>query len=263
MSTDQGMLLEPDRFMAVFEAHRRRLVDTWTSFGPDDWGHASRNADWTVHQTVRHVADAMERGAAKVRGEADAGSLDGFDPRATPDRWLAASATESPAETIRRYDSAAARMADGFERRWGDDSFDEVVYGRAHWTVNPAHIVWDSWLHERDVALPLGLEPASSGDEERIVGLYGLLISLLPSRMMEQTVSTAVELVGLTAGAGAIELRCEGGTIGVAEVTDAAVVASGALRESIDALAGRGCSVEQALPGAPAELGYFAAFLSG
>lgn len=87
--------------------------------------------------------------------------------------------------------------------------------------------------------------------------------SMLPSMMMEQTVSMTVELIGPDAGAGAIELRCEGGTIGVAEATEVALVASGVLRESVDALAGRGGSVEQVLPGAPAELGYFAAFLSG
>jgi hypothetical protein len=259
ISTGEGVSLDAELFVDVLAVHHRRLIDTWSGFTPTQWGHDSRNDEWTVHHTVRHVADAMERVSAVVQRD-PALSAEDFDPRTTPTAWLTVSDGESPAATIGRFADASASLRTGVSERYasGDNAHDRTVYGTAHWTVNVAHVLWDSWLHERDVLIPLGQSAPSSEAEERLVGLYGFLMALVPSMMFEQSMSSTVQLRG--AGVRTIEARCAAGVLTSAEVPGAASGISGEMPTAIDALAGRGEAVADALPGAPEALGMLAAF---
>ncbi|MEQ8841657.1 MAG: maleylpyruvate isomerase family mycothiol-dependent enzyme [Acidimicrobiales bacterium] len=260
ISTTDGVVLGHDRLTAVLTDHHQRLVETWRTFTREQWDHPSRNPEWTVHQTVRHLADALDRGAGIVTVDRSQGEPR-FDPRSTPDEWLAASDHDSPERTIERFSSAASTYRDRVGERWaaGDTAHESTVYGTAHWTVNVAHLLWDSWIHERDVLLPLGLPAVSSEAEERVVGLYGLLMALVPSRSTGRSVVATVQLRGL--GRHTIEATNEAGSLVSAEISDDAPAICGVLTETIDALAGRG-DVADALPGAPTELGMLAAFFN-
>jgi hypothetical protein len=259
VSTAEGVSLDAEDLVDVLAVHHRRLVDTWGGFSPAEWGRPSRNTDWTVHQTVRHVADAMERVTAAVTGSPALGEND-FDPRSTPVMWLSTSEGESPRATIERYATASTSLRAGVVDRLasGDDAHDRTVYGTAHWTVNVVHVLWDSWLHERDVLLPLGQPAPSSEAEERLVGLYALLMALVPSMMFGQSVSATVRLRGI--GDRTIEVDCDAGVLHSAEAPAGGAAISGATPAAIDALAGRGDTVAGVLPGAPEELGFLAAF---
>jgi hypothetical protein len=258
ISTGEGVSLDSEELVELLAAHHRRLIDTWQGFSPAQWDHQSRNTEWTVHRTVRHVADAMGRVAAAMNGE-PLKDENAFDPRSTPEVWLAASEGEPPMATINRFAASSThfRSAVRDRRASGDESHERTVYGTAHWTVNVAHVLWDSWLHERDVLLPLGQPAPSSEEEERLVGLYGLLMALVPSMMREQSISSTVQLRGI--GVRTIEVGCEAGSIATAEVPEGKTSIVGATPAAIDALAGRGDSVADALPGAPEELGFLAA----
>jgi len=261
ISTGEGLSLDAEELVDLLAVHHRRLVDTWQGFSPAQWERQSRNTEWTVHHTVRHVADAMERVTAAVNREPALGANE-FDPRSTPASWLTSSEGESPGATIDRFVAASTSLRAGVGDRLasGDDAHDRTVYGTAHWTVNVAHVLWDSWLHERDVLLPLGQPATSSEAEERLVGLYGLLMALVPSMMFEQSVSATVQLRGV--GLRTIEVSCDGDSLLSDEVPTGAATISGAMPAAIDALAGRGDAVADALPGAPEELGYLAAFFN-
>ncbi len=261
ISTSDGVSLDFDELLDMLAVRDQRLVDTWQGFTPAQWDHQSRNTEWTVHQTVRHVADAMELGAAAVSGDPVLDSND-FDPRSTPEVWLAASRSELPTTTIERFSGASTRYRAGIRDRLasGDDTHDRTVYGTAHWTVNVAHVLWDSWLHERDVLLPLGQAAPSSEEEERLVGLYALLMALVPSMMFEQSIASTVQLRGISLRT--IEVSCEAGSLVSAEVSVGADVIVGTMPAAIDALAGRGDAVADAIPGAPEELGMLAAFFN-
>lgn len=261
VSTDHGLSLDADELVGLLGVHHQRLLDTWQGFAPAQWESQSRNEEWTVHHTVRHVADVMERGASAVTGEPALGE-NVFDPRSTPDAWLVTSDGESPVDTIDRFTAASKAFRVGISDRLGagDNSHSRTVYGTAHWTVNVAHVLWDSWLHERDVLLPLGQPALSTEEEERLVGLYGLLMALVPSMTFEQSLSTTVQLSGI--GLRTIEVSCGPGFLGSAEVPAVAAATSGAMPAVIDALAGRGHAVADALPGAPEELGFLAAFFN-
>lgn len=261
ISTNEGVSLSSEELVGLLADHHRRLIDTWSAFTSSQWAHQSRNAKWTVHHTVRHVADAMERVTSAVHGDPLL-DVDGFDPLSTPEAWLASSDDESSIATIDRFAAASTRFRRGVSDRLacGDDSRDRTVYGTAHWTVNVAHVLWDSWLHERDVLLPLGQPALSSEEEQRLVSLYGVLMALAPSMLSGQSLSSTVQLTGL--GVRTIEVSCEPGSLRSAEVPAIGAVIAGAMPAAIDALAGRGDAVANALPGAPEELGFLAALFN-
>jgi len=261
ISTANGVSLDSEELIDLLAVHHRRLIATWQGFAPAQWEHQSRNAEWTVHHTVRHVADAMERVAAAVNGHPALGESD-FDPRSTPPGWLTASEGESPAATIDRFAAASTSFRAGISDRLesGDKTHDRTVYGTAHWTVNVTHVLWDSWLHERDVLLPLGEPAPCSEAEERLVGLYGLLMALVPSMTFGQSISSTVQLSGI--GLRTIEVSCDEGSLVSSEVPAVAAAISGVMPAAIDALAGRGGAVADVLPGAPEELGFLAAFFN-
>ncbi|MEZ5169070.1 MAG: hypothetical protein R2695_22230 [Acidimicrobiales bacterium] len=226
------------------------MVRTWTGFTADDWTRPSRNADWTMHLTARHVADAMQAGTASVCGEPAPFAVGAFDPNSTPDDWLRSSAHESPAATIDRFTHAAEQLrhAVGTRMAAGDQSQGATVYGPAHWTVMVVHLLWDSWLHERDILLPLGRTPASTPDEDRLAVLYGLLMAMLPSRMTGETLTVTIGLDGPAPRT--VMASCRGDQIEAAEVrvgdatdTTAELVADPATLT--DALSGRGRSLTE------------------
>lgn len=263
LSTDAGSSLDAGDLVRVLATHQQRVLEGWHGFTGEQWEHPSRNPGWSVHDTARHVADALESCTAAVWAEPSPFGIADFDARTTPDVWLAQSAHDPPARTIERYAAAAERMrARVGERVAADDpSMARTVYGTAHWSLNVVHILWDSWLHERDIALPLDRPAESSLDEQRLVALYGLLMAMVPSRMMEMSLETTVDF-GRTTGH-CVAASQDGGRIVTTETDDASGALVGDLAAVVDALAGRGAPVADVLPGAPDELGLLAAYLAG
>ncbi len=262
VSTERGVDVGGEHLVDILEAHHSRVIDTWQSLSDEQWTHRSRNRDWTVHDTARHVADGMQRMTAVVLGEPPPMGVDGFDPRSTPDVWLASSATDHPDQTLARYarDAPKLRTRVGERLAAGDDSTGATVYGPAHWSVMVVHGFWDSWLHERDTALPLGLSVESTEHEQRLSALYGMLMAMLPTRMMEQPFEATVTFTGPPDFT--VTASHESGRISSVETPDAHTEMHGELCSLVDALSGRGQPVEQLLPAAPALLGAFASFMT-
>lgn len=261
VSTDEGVNLSPDELVGLLAAHHGRLIDNWTGLTDEQWSCPSRNARWTVHETVRHVADAMEATAAGVADRESRFSVDGFDARTTPIGWLAGSAGESPSRTIERFAAAAETTRDLTGRRLAaaDASIRAMVYGPVHWSVGVVHAFWDSWVHERDVMLPLGLPANSTVDEARLAGMYGLLMATLPARMMEQPFTVEVRLAGpdRVVAAAHDRGRCAGW-----ETDATAADLAGEVGRVVDALCGRGDPIAEVLPGSPALLSAFGAHMA-
>lgn len=262
VSTGAGANLDADELVGVLAAHHERLVDTWTGFTSEQWSHPSRNSRWTVHDTVRHVADAIESSAAALTGEPSPFSVDGFDPHTTPDAWLSLSADEAPSATVDRFAVAAVRARErvGARAAAGDTTIQEMVYGPVHWSVGVVHVFWDSWVHERDVLLPLGLPAPSTTGEQRLAGMYGLLMATLPARMAEQPFAVAVRYDAPVDRTVTSEL--DAGTIVSAESSSIGTNLVAEVADLVDALSGRGRPVADVLPGAPDLLGAFAAFMA-
>jgi len=83
----------------------------------------------------------------------------------------------------------------------------------------------------------------------------------VPSKLFALDMTAIVDLTGrdhITLG-----LRCDGGQLRCEEAPGGHSQASGDHGSVVDALSGRGLSVEDALPGAPGELAQLAAFMNG
>jgi hypothetical protein len=119
--------------------------------------------------------------------------------------------------------------------------------------------LWDSWLHERDIAFPLGLDASSTPDEQRLVGLYAVLMALVPLRGADPGVDELLKL------GGDIDTTIRGSTDGdgidVREVSEPGETGADACA-LIDSLSGRGTPITELVPGIPERLTFFAAYLS-
>ncbi len=263
VSTEHGLNLSAEEFVGVLSTHHDRIVEAWQALTPKQWEQTSRNPAWSVHDTVRHVADTMQLGASQVLGEPAPFALGEFDPRTTPEVWLAESAGDVPDRTIERFAVAAQRLRSGVGEQMaaGDSSRAATVYGPAHWTVNVVHVFWDSWLHERDVLIPLGLRAESTTDEQRLAALYGLLMAMVPARMIEQPFDATIDLTG--SGGHVVTAVHDSGVISSAESLTAEADLAADLCSIVDSLSGRGTALEDLIPEAPAMLGSLAQFMAG
>jgi len=251
VSTETGTNLTADELTGVLAAHHDRVITGWQALTPEQWEQPSRNTTWTAHETARHVADCMDRVAGMILGAPSPAAAGPFDPRETPEIWLAASADHAPAQTIERFANAAPLFrAEAAERvNAGDTSTGMTVYGPAHWSVNVVHVFWDSWLHERDIMLPLGLPAESTPDEQRLASIYGLLMAMVPARMMDQTFAASVRFDRTPAVA--VTAAHEAGQFTSAETLESSTALDGELCSLVDSLSGRGAPLRDLLPTAP------------
>jgi len=89
-----------------------------------------------------------------------------FDPVASPAQMVAAS-TASSSQALESFTTNSAALADLLS------SFDEADWAAlaeappGHVSIGAMahHALWDSWVHERDVLIPLGIEPTVEVDE--------------------------------------------------------------------------------------------------
>jgi len=259
--TVEGPGLPAGKLLAALENHHDRTVALWNSLTADQWTRPSRNRDWTIHQTARHTADALEMGLSRITGSTTPFSMDGFDPNTSPASWLAESDGETPSQTIDRYvaTSEQARSAVAARLAADDRTVIGAPYGVAHWATLVVHLLWDSWLHERDIACALELDAPSTTDEQRLVGLYAVLMALVPLRGADPHIDELLYLGGDVDTT--IRGRTDGATIEVREVPEPCGVGADAAA-LIDSLSGRGTPITELVPAIPEPLTLFAAYLS-
>jgi len=151
-------------------AQRRRFQAALAEIDEADWRHPTRCEGWTVQDVVTHLIGTNQFWAISV-GSGLAGEptrfLATFDPVETPARMVADAAGQSPAETLAAFtetNEALLALVEGL----GDDEFAlfaEAPPGHVPIRQVADHALWDSWVHERDIFLPLGRTPAEEPDE--------------------------------------------------------------------------------------------------
>jgi hypothetical protein len=159
-----------------------------------------------------------------------------FDPNTTPHEFVVA-ARETPDEAVRDgYIASSEEMANDMQastaERWGEPSISPL--GAVPWWMSALHIFWDSWLHERDVLLPLGVRPPEEPNEVEPVFAYALALA---GRMLNGEIETEIGGVRIVTKVSDEESRAilAGGRVTVTPLTPHADVAP-----MIDAMAGRG-----------------------
>jgi uncharacterized protein (TIGR03083 family) len=235
-----GLEPGPEVVGAALQLQRERLLALFRQLTPEQWQAPSRCSEWTVHEVARHLVDAANLDGARLRGEPPAENDGRIDPRSDPQRWLEASRGQTPGDTIGAFEAAAGAEQTALRRRVTDGSNDQVggPYGPLHWAMLAAHVLWDAWLHERDILLPLGLPHEAPAAEARLAALYGLAISSTVPTLFGSTLAVTIELTGSANGFYVIDAREEDTRVRFATEGTADVQAD--TSALLDSLAGRG-----------------------
>ena len=149
---------------------RQRLGALLGELSEDEWQHPSRCDGWTVQDVVLHLIGTNGFWTFSVASGA-AGSptelLSAFDPVATPAQLIERDRDQPAADTLAAYLASTASLAAAFDALGPDDwsRTGEAPPGHLPLTHVADHALWDAWIHERDIALPLGRVPAVEDDE--------------------------------------------------------------------------------------------------
>jgi uncharacterized protein (TIGR03083 family) len=160
----------PDEVLAPVVRQRRRLETLLAGLEPADWRAASRCDGWIVQDVIAHLVGVNAFWQASVTAGL-AGTptriLTAFDPAATPplmvDSMRALGAAEVLDQFVTSNDGFLGAIADLDEPAWS--MLAESPAGLVPIRLLAHHALWDSWVHERDIVLPLGLAQPVEPDE--------------------------------------------------------------------------------------------------
>ncbi len=161
---------------------RERLLDVLSTLTDEQWNAPSRCEGWTVRDCMVHLESTNGFWEASIRGGL-AGKptefLTSFDPAATPAAMVAASAV-TPSEVLDTMRASATSLNDLLGSLSEDDWLTLAEAPPGHIAVSAVahHALWDSWIHERDVLLPLGFDVVEEPDEIEASLRYASALSL-------------------------------------------------------------------------------------
>jgi uncharacterized protein (TIGR03083 family) len=149
---------------------RERLGAQLAELSDEEWRAPSRCEAWTAQDVITHLNSTNRFWSLSIR-QAMAGEptrlLATFDPVASPAQMVEASGKVSPDETLAEYVAGVAELRSVVDELddpdW--DRIGEAPPGHVPLRLVADHALWDCWVHERDVLLPLG-RPAAEDDPE-------------------------------------------------------------------------------------------------
>jgi uncharacterized protein (TIGR03083 family) len=159
-------------------AQRRRLQATLADLSEDEWAAPSRCEAWTVQDVITHLVSTNQfwgfSVAAGLGGEPTR-FLATFDPVASPQQLVQDAGAMSPAETLAAFTESSEQFLTQVEAldEAGFAAVAEAPPGHVPIARLADHALWDSWIHERDILLPLGRVPVVEADEVRASLRYG------------------------------------------------------------------------------------------
>ncbi|MEW2289419.1 maleylpyruvate isomerase N-terminal domain-containing protein [Streptomyces sp. NPDC047841] len=233
----------------IFKRRRHAFFELLQDISTSSWGMPSRCSDWSIHQVVRHVRDAAKIHVARLRGSAFpfTDSAGTFDPKTSPSAWLTRSEGETPHDTLlqlREILDEENRLLEGRLSPKVADLVPGPLRRKLHWSVNSVHTLWDAWMHERDICLPLGLKVEMKDDETRLMAMYTLLVAAAPPAWEGDYIHVTLGLNGSPDGA--YSVRHEGDNICVRAAAGTPDI-SGPMETVLDSLAGRGPELSEVL----------------
>jgi uncharacterized protein (TIGR03083 family) len=221
------------------------------------WAAPTRCSEWSVDDVARHVVDVAEQLDDRLNWHPDhrPGRDGRFDPRETPKLWLAKSSGQPPEGTLQLLEDA--REQEWFAQQRMRENFDELelagIFGRrAHWSVFVLHVFFDAWVHERDVAIPLGIPLRYRSDERVLIAMYALLLASQPAALDGSPIHASVVLYDDSEELGfELSYGADGIVVETASPVSSPAV-SGEFAATVDSLVGRGPHPSELLRGDPA-----------
>ncbi|HEY7946771.1 MAG TPA: maleylpyruvate isomerase family mycothiol-dependent enzyme [Acidimicrobiales bacterium] len=160
---------------------RRRLADTVAGLEDAQWRVPSRCAEWSVQDVIAHLIGVNRFWALSIRS-ALAGTptryLVGFDPVATPRALVEPMRSLTPTAVHLDFVASVDDLADALSgidgSGWSQPA--EAPPGHIALRALALHALWDAWVHERDIVLPLGLDTVQEDDEIEGSLIYAALL---------------------------------------------------------------------------------------
>jgi uncharacterized protein (TIGR03083 family) len=149
---------------------RQRLTTALHTLTEEQWTHPSRCDGWTNRDVVVHLDSTNTFWTYSIssglRGEPTS-LLTNFDPVASPAKLVADSQDISSVEMLERFttstESLVTLLASLDDEDWS--AIAEAPPGHLDIGAVAHHALWDSWIHERDIFLPLRITPDLEDDE--------------------------------------------------------------------------------------------------
>jgi uncharacterized protein (TIGR03083 family) len=162
----RGDVLEP------FVRQRTRLGELLAGLDEAQWATPSRCDGWSVQDVVAHLVivngfwDLSIK--AGLAGEPTR-YLSAFDPAVSPAEAAPSMRVLSAADTLEQLVTSNQAIFDLVRALDGDgwQTTAEAPAGHLPIRLVVNHALWDGWVHERDIVLPLGLAPVEEPDEVR------------------------------------------------------------------------------------------------
>ena len=173
-----------------FLRQRRRFTDALSSLSAAQWAAPTRCDEWRVQDVAAHLATvdrffklAIEAGLSGTPTR----FLAGFDPKVTPASLVDAERDKSAAQNVQAFvdgsDALCATVESLDDEGW--TAIAESPVGHVTISALVHHSLWDAWIHERDVFLPLGVVPDQEADE--IVATLRYVAALGPAFALQSS----------------------------------------------------------------------------
>jgi uncharacterized protein (TIGR03083 family) len=225
---------------------RARLAELLRTLDQEQWSAPSRCEGWTVQDVVAHLIGTNQFWTYSISSGL-AGTptrlLAEFDPVATPAQMVDAVRSRSVGETLDEFVDTNGALAEAVGAIDGTEwaTIAEAPPGHVALRAVVLHALWDSWVHERDIALPLGLHPDVEADE--VIGCLHYAAALSPAFLVA-TGSTRTGVLAIRTTSPEVELSV---SVGQEHVVvrdgsggpDAAILAGDAV-EILESLSFRG-----------------------
>ena len=189
----------PAGILAPATRQRRRFAAALAAFTEEQWSHPSRCAGWSNRDVIVHLDSTNSFWAFSVasglRGEPTT-FLSTFDPVSSPAQLVAGAQQLSSQEVLDKFTASTESFASALEALTSDEwsTLAEAPPGHISISALAHHALWDSWVHERDVLLPLD----EQADEIVAALRYGAALSpgFAISRGVAKAGTIAVETTG-------------------------------------------------------------------
>ncbi|MDQ1402228.1 MAG: hypothetical protein QOG03_544 [Actinomycetota bacterium] len=164
-----------------FRRHRKRFLDALAGLSEEQWAAKTRCDAWNAKDVVQHLVSADGFWALTLQGRTNpepTAFLRGFDPTTSPDEFIAPTREKGSGEALEAIAASTEQLAAALDGI-GDDEWSlvsESPFGHMPVSVITSHALWDSWLHERDILLPLGQTVPVEEDELLTAAAFTLFL---------------------------------------------------------------------------------------
>ena len=163
---------DPAPILAAHAQQTRRFAEEAAALEATALATPSRCHKWTVADVLRHLCDVDSWMDDIWNGRMP--PLGQFDPNTTPHEFVLKTRDVPDTEIRDRFVVACEAMASDVEgsspERWGQPAISPI--GAVPWWLSALHTFFDSWLHERDCLVPLGIDVPVETEEVTPVLAY-------------------------------------------------------------------------------------------